>query len=198
MLRYVAAAVMVCVLLLMVGCAKAPEQEMQIANTAMDMAKSAEAETYASDTYRMAMDTLNAAEAAKQAADAKFSLFRSYGKAKELYARAEVLAKDAQVTAEAEKERVKAEVADMLTQAKQALDNTTAALAKAPRGKGSKADIELIKNDLTAATAKYDEAQMDFDAGKYIAARTKLEAVMQKAQSLSEEIAKAAAKKTGK
>jgi hypothetical protein len=189
---------MICALLLMVGCAKAPEQEIQIANTAMEMAKSAEAEAYATDVYRMAMDTLNAAEAAKQAADAKFSLFRSYGKSKELYARAEVLAKEAQTEAEAGKERVKAEVTDMLTQAKQALDNTSAALAKAPRGKGSKADIELIKNDLAAATTKYDEAQMDFDAGKYIAARTKLEAVMQKAQSLSEEIAKAAAKKTGK
>ena len=114
---------------------------------------------------------------------------------KELYARAEVLAKEAQATAEAEKERVKAEVADMLTQAKQALDDAGAALAKAPKGKGSKADIELIKNDLTAATARYDEAKMDFDAGKYIAARTKLEAVMQKAQSLTEEIANAAAKK---
>jgi hypothetical protein len=197
MLRY-AAAVMVCALLLMVGCAKAPEQEIQIANTAMDMAKSAEAEAYATDAYRMAMDTLNAAEAAKQAADAKFSLFRSYGKSKELYARAEVLAKEAQAIAESEKELVKVEAADMLTQAKQALDDVTAALAKAPRGKGSKADIELIKNDLTAASVKYDEAKMDFDAGKYAAARTKLEAVMQKAQSLSEEIAKAASKKTGR
>jgi hypothetical protein len=198
MFRYVAAAVMVSILLLMVGCSKAPEQEIQIANTAMDMAKSAEAETYASDAYRMAMDTLNAAEAAKQAADSKFSLFRSYGKAKELYTRAEVLAKEAQAVAESEKELVKVEAADMLTKAKQALDDATAALNKAPRGKGSKADIELIKNDLNAASAKYDEAQMDFDAGKYAAARTKLEAVMQKAQSLSEEIAKATAKKTGK
>jgi multidrug resistance efflux pump len=198
MFRFVAAALMICALLLMVGCAKAPEQEIQTAKAAMDVATSAEAEAYASDAYRMAMDTLNAAEAAKQAADAKFSLFRSYGKSKELYARAEVLAKEAQATAESEKELVKVEAADMLTQAKQALDDATAALAKAPRGKGSKADIELIKNDLTAASAKYDEAKTDFDAGKYAAARTKLEAVMQKAQSLSEEIAKAASKKTGR
>ena len=171
---------------------------MQSATTAFDAADQAETEVYASDAYRMAMDTLNAAKAAKEEADSKFALFRSYGKSKELYVRAETLAKEAQVAAEAEKERVKQEVSGMMTEVRTALDATADALSKAPRGKGSKADLELIKNDLNAANVAFEEARMDFEAGRYMAAKTKLQAIKNKAQSISDEIAAAAAKKAGK
>ena len=181
-----------------VGCGKPPEQEIQSANTSFEAARTAEVEDYAPDAFQVAMDTLSAANAAKQEADGKFALFRSYGKAKELYVRAEALAKEAETAAAAEKERVKQEVAIFLTQAKDALDSASAALSKAPRGKGTKADIELIRSDLDAATAAYGEAQADFDAGKYKAAKIKLEGVIQKAGSVKEEIAQAIAKKSGK
>jgi hypothetical protein len=198
MLKYAVLFMSVCALLAITGCGKAPEQEMQSAGAAFDQADQTETEAYASDAYRMAMDTLNAAKAAKEEADSKFALFRSYGKSKELYVRAEALAKEAQVTAEAEKERVKQEVSAMVIDVKAALDATADALSKAPRGKGSKADIELIKNDLNAANVAYEEAKIDFEAGRYMAAKTKLQAVKNKAQSISDEIAKAAAKKAGK
>ncbi|KPJ65284.1 hypothetical protein AMJ44_10600 [candidate division WOR-1 bacterium DG_54_3] len=183
-------------LLTIVGCGKAPEEEIQKANSAMEAARTTEAEDYAPDLYQMAIDTLNAAKAAKQEADGKFALFRSYGKAEELYVRAEALANQAATEAQSEKERVRAEVTGLLAQAKALLDSANVALSKAPRGKGTKADIELIKNDLAAATSAYDEAKADFDVGKYAVAKTKLEAAMQKARSISEEIAKAAAKKS--
>jgi hypothetical protein len=198
MLKRVVLSVVVFALLIFVSCGKAPEQEMQMANTASDAAKAAEAEQYAPDVYQMATDTLNAAMAAKQEADSKFALFRSYGKSKELFMRAEALAQEAQSEAQTRKEQVKQEVADLITKAKEALDAASAALSKAPRGKGSKADIELIKNDLNAANVAYEEAKMDLDAGKYAVAKTKLEAVIRKAQSISDEIAKAVAKKSGR
>jgi hypothetical protein len=185
-------------LLVFSGCGKAPQQEMQTANTAIQAAQSVEAEAYAPDVYQMAMDTLRAAEAAKTEADSKFALFRSYGKSKELYLRAEALAKEAESAAVAEKQQVKVEVEGMITQANQALEDAKVAYSKAPRGKGSKADLELIKNDLDATSASFEEAKIDYDAGNYAAAKAKLTAVMRKAQSISEEIGKAAAKKTGK
>jgi len=198
MFKRMALAVVACGLLIFASCSKAPEQEMQMANTASDAAKAAEAEQYAPDAYQMATDTLNAAMAAKQEADSKFALFRSYGKSKELFIRAEALAKEAQAEAQTRKEQVKQEVADLITKAKEVLDAASAALSKAPKGKGSKADIELIKNDLNAANVAYEEARIDFDAGEYAVAKTKLEAVIRKAQSISDEIAKAVAKKTGR
>jgi hypothetical protein len=186
------------VLFALVGCSKPPEAEMQKANATFDQAKAAEAEQYVPDSYRAAMDTLNAAMAMKQEQDSKFSLFRSYGKSKVLFVKADELASKAVSDAAAEKERVKAQVSDMLAQAKAAIDSANAALAKAPRGKGSKADIELMKSDIGAAQAGYDDAMNDFNAGKYLTARTKTQAVMDKANKVSMDIATAFAKKTGK
>lgn len=187
-----------CLLLLFTGCGKAPQQEMQAAEAAFEAADQIETEVYASDIYRMAVDTLNAAKAAKEEADSKFALFRGYGKSKELFTRAEALVKEAQTAAQSGKEQVKQEVSGLIVEAKSALDVAGDALRKAPRGKGSKADIELIRNDLNAASVAYEEAKIDFDAGKFMAAKTKLQAVRKKAQGISEEIAKATARKGGK
>ncbi len=185
-------------LLVFIGCAKPPEQDIQNANTAMDAAKTAEAEEYVPEAFQAAMDTLNAANAAKQEADGKFALFRSYGKAKALYVSAEALANKAAEDAAAEKERVKEEVTGLLTTAQAVLDTANAALAKAPRGKGTKADIEMIKNDLAVAQSSLDDANNDFTEGRYKAAQAKVEASMQKAHAVIDEIAAAKARRRGK
>jgi hypothetical protein len=176
---------------MVVGCSKPPEQEMTAATQAFDAAKMAEAPGYAPDAYRVASDTLNAAMALKKEADGKFVLFRSYSKSKAMYVRAQTLANEAATKAAAEKEKVRLEVTDMLTQAKALWDSADVALKKAPRGKGSKADIELIKTDLAAAKTAFDDANADFTAGKYKAAKAKLEAMMQKCRMIMEEIDKA-------
>ncbi len=185
----------VAVMLTLVGCSKPPEAEMQAANAAFDAARGAEAEAYVPDVYRAAMDTLNAAMAMKQEQDGKFALFRSYGKSKEVFLKSEGMAKQVAMDAAAEKERVKARVTELLTQARAALDSTTAALAKAPRGKGSKAEVELMKSDLGAAEASFTDAQNDFNAGKYLSAQSKVQAVVDRAHKLSDEIAMAWGKK---
>lgn len=179
------------------GCSKAPEAEMQAANQAIDACKTAEAEAYAPAAYRTAMDTLNAANAAKTEQDGKFALFRSYGKSKDMFIKAKDLATAAAAQAETEKEKVKQEVVGLMAGAKAAIDTATAALAKAPKGKDTKAELELIKNDLTALTPAYTDAEADFNAGKYLSARTKIQGVIQKAKSITDEIAAAAAKKAG-
>ena len=191
MLRIAGVVLAVFALMVVVGCSKPPEQEISAANQALDAAKMAEAQDYALDAYRVAQDTLNAAMALKREADGKFVLFRSYGKSKDMFVRAQGLANEAATKAAAEKERVRIEVTDMMAQVKAALDSADVALKKAPRGKGSKADIELIKTDLAAAVMQYDEATADFNNGKYKAAKAKLEAMMQKANMVIAEIDKA-------
>jgi hypothetical protein len=195
MLRIAGVVLAVFALMVVIGCSKPPEQDMSAANQALDSAKMAEAQDYALDAYRVAQDTLNAAMALKREADGKFVLFRSYGKSKDMFVRAQGLANEAATRAAAEKERVRIEVTDMLTQAKALLDSADAVVKKAPRGKGSKADIELIKTDLAAAVMQYDEAMADFNNGKYKAAKAKLEAMMAKANSVIAEIEKARGKK---
>ncbi len=184
-------------LAVMIGCSKPPEAEMQSANAAMEQAKAAEAETYVPDSFRAAMDTLNAADAAKKEQDSKFALFRSYGKSKEAFARATEMFTNVASEAAAEKDKVKAAVTQQLIDVKAAVDSAAAALAKAPKGKGSKADIELIKGDLANVQAAYADAETDFNNGKYKVAQSKLASVLDSAHKIVNDIAAAAARKAG-
>lgn len=181
--------------LIFIGCAKPPEAEIAAANAAMETLRAAEADTYAPQALKMAMDTLNAANAAKTEADGKFALFRSYKDATALYVSATGLAKTAAETAAAEKEKVRVMVIDMQAQATAALAAADSALAKAPVGKGNKADIEMIKADLGNIRGSLEAAQRDIDAQKYAAVRTKIQSIMDRTTRIQEEIAKASAKK---
>jgi len=165
------------VLLVIVGCSKPPEVEMQSANASIDQAKAAEAEAYVPRAYRTMMDSLNAANAAKVEQDGKFVLFRSYKRSKDMFINTETLAKKVAVDATTEKAKVKAEVENLLGSTRALIDSTNAAVKKAPVGKGNKADIELIKNDLASVENAYADAQNDFTAGKYLVARTKIQSV---------------------
>jgi len=193
-------AVVLSILMLVVftGCSKVPEIEMQATQTAINAARTAEAELYAPEAFQTAVDTMNAAMAAKQEQDSKFKLFRSYNDSKELLVRAKVLADQAASMAAAEKARIIAEVTDLIASAQMAVDNANAALAAAPVGKGSRAEIELMKSDLSFAATALGEARADFDAGMYEAARTRAQAAIDKANTVTGEIEAAIARKAGK
>jgi hypothetical protein len=198
MFKRVSIGLFVLALLAIVGCSSAPQTEMTNAETAMQAATAAEAEQYAPDAYRAAVDTLNAAQAAKTEQDSKFSLFRGYGKSKAMFIAAAALADTAKVQAEAEKARVKAQVEGQLASTQQMITDVTTALDKAPKGKGTKADIAMLKNDLASTQAVYDEASADFTSGKYLAAQAKLQTVNTQLQTLSDQLQQAAAMKTTK
>ena len=198
MTKKMGVAIAVLAFALMLGCGKAPETEMMNAESAIKAAGEAEAEQYAPQDYQMAMDTLNAAKTEAETQASKFALFRSYGKAKKLYESAQSLADNALAKSTSEKERISAEVADMMESVKTLLDSASTAVSKAPLGKGSKADIELIKADLKAAYTAFDEAKVDFENSRYLNARAKLEAVNQKSKAIINEIHKAASMKKSK
>jgi hypothetical protein len=183
------------ILMSLAGCSKPPQVEMQNADAAIQSAKAAEAEQYAPAAYRAAMDSLSAAMASKQQQDSKFALIRGYGKAKEMFLKAEVAAKLAEDQARKGKAQAKVEVEELMKKAQEALDAANTALSKAPRGKGSKVDLALFKNDLATATAGRDEAMNDYNAEKYLAAKSKISAVIQRAQRISQDIAAASGKK---
>jgi hypothetical protein len=184
-------------LLAIAGCSKPPEAEMAAAKAAVDAARAAEAEQYVPQQFRMVSDSLNAANAMKTEQDSKFALFRSYGKSKEAFVRAEGIANKVVEDAKAEKERVRQEVMAKLAVAKTGIDSAMVALEKAPKGKDNKADLELIKNDLMGLSSAYTEAEADFNAGKFLVAKGKVESLIQRTQSIVSEIEAAAAKKAG-
>jgi hypothetical protein len=184
-------AVIAIALVVMAGCSKPPEAEMAAAQSALNNAKAAEAEQYAPQAFRMLSDSLNGATAKKTEQDGKFALFRSYGESKAMFERVAGMSADVISQANAEKERVKQEVAGMMTEIKGMLDSAMALLDKAPKGKDNKAELELIKNDLTNLGSEYTVAEGDFNGGKYLVARTKFESIKSRAANITAEICKA-------
>jgi D-serine dehydratase len=89
---------------------------------------------------------------------------------------------------------MRGEVADMLNSARAVLDSTKPAIQKAPVGKGSKAEIELMKSELAAAEATLKDAEADFAAEKFAPAKAKVMAATEKARGISQEIAAAVSK----
>ncbi len=170
-------------LLFLAGCAEPPKAEADAASAALTSAKTAEAEQYATQAFGAARDTLNAAMAAIKEQDGKFALFRNYGAA---------------TAAAAEKERLKNELTAMQATLTAAIAAADTALMKAPVGKGNKADIELIKSDLSAARAAYDAAVAEFNQAKYLSARTKMQTVQQRVQNIMNEITRASEMAKGK
>lgn len=181
-------------LLLVVGCSKAPETEMTATNDALQAAVQVEAEKYAPAEYQMAMDTLNAAKAAMEEQNSKFALFRSYDNTRKLLATSQQLANEAATKAVAEKERVHTEVMGMMSKVDTLIAQASKALKSAPVGKGTKADLELIKNDLAAVQATQAEAVNDFNNGDFLTAKAKFQAVVTKTESIISELAAAKAK----
>ncbi|MDX9857866.1 MAG: hypothetical protein RBT76_08760 [candidate division Zixibacteria bacterium] len=183
-------------LLWVVGCSSVPTEQIATTDKAFESAKAAEAEQYAAMSFQMAMDTLNAAKVEQQAQDGKFSLLRSYDKSRDLYAAAERLAAQAVTDAAAEKQRVQEEVRTLLADAETLMATVDAAVKAAPVAKGTRADIELLKADFTAAQTSFSDARADFDAGSFLTARTKANSTMEKLQSIMTQIEEAKARKT--
>ncbi len=189
-------AVLVMALVMVVACGKPPQAEIDAAKAALEAAKAAEAEKWAEAEYQAAENSLSAAEAVVDAQAQKW--FKSYDKAKELMAAAEADARKAADDAVTNKETAMNEATAAIADATTALDEAKTALAGAPKGKDTKADLELFKQDLEGLAATLTEAQTAMDSEDYYVAKDKASSVKEKATSISDQIAEAAAKRAGR
>jgi hypothetical protein len=177
---------------LIVGCSEAPQTQMKASTDAMQQAQLAEAVQYAPAAFQMAQDTMNAAQVEMQKQDSKFALFRRYGKSAELFTTAQRLAERATADAQAAKEQVRKEDSALVVQIDALMVTAKDALAAAP--KGNRADLELIKTDLTSTEQAYVAAATEYTNGSYLTAKTKLEAVVSQLNRIIGEIDAAKAK----
>ena len=194
-MRNIAVVFLAVSLLFLAGCASKPSQELTAAQTAVESARTAEADIYSAESYQAAADALKSAEAEIAAQEQKSSLSRNYDKAKELLAKAKSEAETAATTAATNKEKVKGEAQTAETDAQTAIDSAKAALSKAPKGKGTKADLDALAADLTAAEGALGQAKTAFQAGKYMDALNQFKSVKEKAATVSTDIEQAMQKK---
>ena len=186
------------VLVLMVGCAKPPQDAMNAAMASLDSAK-AEASEYAASSLQAAEDAKAALDAEVKAQQDKFALFRSYKKTDELVADLKAKSDKAAVDAAAGKEQAKNDATTAITDATTALTDAKAMLEKAPKGKGSAADLEAMKADLTAAESTLNDANASMTGEKYKDAKAKADAAASSAANVTSQVQAAMeAKKAGR
>ena len=125
------------VLVLMVGCAKPPQDAMNAAMASLDSAK-AEASEYAASSLQAAEDAKAALDAEVKAQQDKFALFRSYKKTDELVADLKAKSDKAAADAAAGKEQAKNDATTAITDATTALTDAKAMLEKARKARAAR------------------------------------------------------------
>ena len=155
------------------GCGTPPAAEIDAAKTAITNAGMAGASEYAAPSLTTAQDAQAALDAELKAQEGKW--FKSFDKAKELAAAAKAAGEKATADAAAGKEKAKADATQAIADAKTALTEAQALLAKAPKGKGSAADIAAMKTDLATAATTITEAETALGNVMYLDAKTKAE-----------------------
>jgi hypothetical protein len=184
---------LLCTVLLIAGCAQPPTEQINAAEQAIKDAQQSGAATYVADEYAKLEGSLAAIKKEVGDQEAKFALFRDYGKVEQLVA-----------TVKAEAERVKAEAVKKMEEAKtaamqahhaaqDAVKSTLELVSKAPTGK-DRAAIESIKTDAEALRVSLNDVQIMIDKSDYLAAQTKAKAIQEKSQAVSHEIEVALAK----
>lgn len=183
-------------LLLAVGCGKAPTDKLGEAEKAVMDAKLAGASAYVAEDFAKLDGMLSNARKEMDDQNAKFVLFRDYGKTEQLLA--SVQAEAPKLIEQTAKKKAEAKDAALKAheEAKDAVKKAQALVAKAPVGK-DRAAVEAIKNDAKALTASLNDVQMAMDAEDYLTAQAKAKAVQDKSQALSAEVKGALAKVGG-
>jgi hypothetical protein len=179
----------------LVACATPPTADIDAAKTAISGAEAAGAAEYAADSLKAAQDAQAAVDAELKAQEANW--FKSYDKAKELATAAKAAGEKATTDAAAGKEKAKADATAAIDAAKAALTEAEALLAKAPKGKGTAADLAAMKTDLETAGKTIADAEAALGNVKYLDAKAKAESATAAATTVKDavEAAKAAKKK---
>ena len=162
---------------LAVGCAKPPQQEIDAAKAALTAAEQAEAPKYAAEAWDKAQQGMNAVNAELEAQNAKFALFRSYTKAKQLIVDATTAINAAKDAGIAGKEKAKNEAKAAIDAAKAALDGAGglfAAIEKCPRAKRAKEvkkDLGTVKGNMDAMKAQVADIEAKFAKEDFFGAK---------------------------
>jgi hypothetical protein len=178
---------------LVTGCAKAPEQEITNAKAQIEAATTADVQAYAADELSQLNNDLNAALEEVKVQDEKW--FGNFDKAKEMLAAIKTSSDNVTAVAAQRKEEAKQAAIAAQAEAVAAIEAAKALLAQAPKGKETKAEIEMLGADLTGAEASLAGIQTSIDSEKYGEAKDSANLIKEKAASVSSQVQAAIDKK---
>jgi hypothetical protein len=159
-----------------VGCAKPPQQEIDAAKAALAAADQSEAPKYASADWDKAKQAESTYNAELEAQQAKFALFRSYTKAKQLIADAQNAANAAKDAGIAGKEKAKNEATAAITAVKASVESAKTLVAdlekcRRPKPKDFKKDWELKKGQVDGFAAPVADLDAKFAKEDFLGAK---------------------------
>jgi len=178
-------------LLVLAGCGKPPEAEIGAADQSLGEARSAEAGEYAPESLKAAEDARAQLDAELKAQEDKFALFRSYDKATELATAAKSAAERAKTDAVEGRERAREEASAMIAQVRTSVLEVQQLLDSAPKGKGTEADLAVLRSDLTGVETALAEMDTAFGEEQYLESIAKAEAAKQSVDAIRGEIERA-------
>lgn len=168
------------------ACGKPPVEEINATKASVEAAAGEGAAKYVADDYKKVNDELNAALAEVKVQEEKW--FKNFDKAKQLLATAKADAEALKAKTVTVKEELKKKAGEDLVAAQTAVADAKGLVEKAPKGKGTAADIEQMKADVAGLEAALAEIQPLIDSGEYVAASEKAVAIKDKAAALSTEV----------
>jgi hypothetical protein len=176
------------VLFLLASCSK-PQQAVDEAKAAIEAAKSEGADIYAAEELKALNDSLTAAMDEVDTQSKKF--FKSYGDSKEMLVKVKADADALKASIPERKEKAMNEALAMMEEAKAAVEEAKTYLEQAPRGKGTKADVDAFTADLKGLEDAFPGVQELIDAEDYFGALDSAKTIKEKATSISDQIKQA-------
>lgn len=176
----------VAMLVLVAGCAKVPQAEIDSTQASLQEAQMAGAEIYQPAQMAALQDSFNKVMEEIEAEKSKF--FSSYGDVKDKLANISQNAVQLQQSSIERKEMIIQEIQASLDEIAMLLAENNALIAKAPKGKEGVAALEMIKTDQNFIETSVAETNLLLEAGDLIAAQGKANAAKEKALAINTEL----------
>ncbi len=177
------------------GCAQKPQKEIDDATAAMNAVISAGLGKYAPEDEKKLKDSMAAINAELKVQEDK--TFKDFDKTKQMLADLQKSIGEMKAALPAKKEKAKGDALAAQEAAKAAVDEAQKLLAKAPKGKGTAADIEALKGDVKGLVDSLPEVQGLIEKEDYLPAVAKANAIKEKAAGVTGQIQQALEKVKG-
>lgn len=174
------------------ACNKAPQIEMDAAQTAILETQAAGADVYLPEDYAALNDSLNVVLLGIESKKSKW--FAGYNDEKLQLNNIVAQAAELRQNTEVRKNEIREEIMTSLSGIKTMLEENQQLLSQAPKGKEGTAVLVAIKEELSVLNTSVEEIMKMVEAGDYLNARSKVTAVSDKTLAINTELKDAIAK----
>lgn len=178
--------------LVLTGCSKVPQAEIDAANAAVEQAKTAGADVYVHIDFVALQDSLNSVMVSIESQKSKF--IKNYGTAKEHLAGVTQFAGEVKLQSETRIEELKLEIQNTITEVEALIAANRQLILEAPKGKEGTSALVAIKGEIDGTETSINETSAMFESGDYLATLDKANAAKEKATAINTELKEVIAK----